>query len=204
MLRGVVTQNIDMLHQKAGSRVVYELHGSGIVRRCFRCGRTKSFDEICAMLENPGNGDVPICDERGGPFKPDITFFGEPLPEPAFSDALQMAMSADLIMVLGSSLTVYPAASIPVHAVQSGADLVIVNSQPTPMDRFAILRYPDLSVFVDEILALFCFSRACGSYGRMIFARGAQIHTKAQKISPGDTKIFWDIRCAAFRFFPVR
>ena len=151
-LSGVVTQNIDMLHQKAGSRAGYELHGSGTVHRCFNCGLSKSFDEICTMLETV---EVPRCDSCGGPYKPDITFFGEPLPEPAFSEAIRLATSADLMMVLGSSLTVYPAASIPVHAVQSGAALIIVNSQPTPLDRFAILRYSDLSEFAAAILEEF-------------------------------------------------
>jgi NAD-dependent deacetylase len=152
VVRGVITQNIDMLHQKAGSGRVYEVHGSGLVHRCYQCGRIKTFDEICAMLETV---EVPRCGVCGGPFKPDITFFGEALPEAAFGGAMSLARQADLMLVLGSSLTVQPAASIPAVTVQMGGDLVIVNGQETPLDPWATLRYSDLAEFAAAVMAEF-------------------------------------------------
>ena len=77
-LAGIVTQNIDMLHQKAGSSNVWEVHGSGVYHHCRRCGDEKTFEQICAMLD--AGAEVPRC-ACGGPYKPDITFFGEMLPE---------------------------------------------------------------------------------------------------------------------------
>ena len=149
LVKGVITQNIDMLHQKAGSRTVYEVHGSPILHHCFGCGREKTFDEICALLETVA---VPRCEQCGEAYKPDITFFGEMLPERAFDGALTLARKADLMLVLGSSLTVHPAASIPPLTVRAGGELVIVNAQPTPLDRLATLCYPDLAAFAHAIL----------------------------------------------------
>ncbi len=156
LLGGVITQNIDMLHQKAGSTVVFEVHGSGATHRCIGCGRTRTFDEICAMLESaPDDGFVPTCDGCGGAYKPDITFFGEPLPRDALEGAVDLAERVDLMLVLGSSLTVQPAASIPLETVRNGGRLVIVNAQPTPLDRLAVLKFADLSEFADTVLKNF-------------------------------------------------
>lgn len=146
---GVITQNIDMLHQKAGSRTVYEVHGSPLLHRCLECGRVKTFAEICVLLETT---PVPRCAACGEAYKPDITFFGEMLPEAAFEGAVALAREADLMLVLGSSLTVHPAASIPPLTVRAGGELVIVNAQPTPLDGTAALRYPDLSAFAEAVL----------------------------------------------------
>lgn len=150
LVKGVITQNIDMLHQKAGSKNVYEVHGSPILHHCFGCGHEKTFDEICAMLEKT---PVPRCERCGEAYKPDITFFGEMLPEKAFVRSIELARQADLMLVLGSSLTVHPAASIPPLTVHGGGELVIVNSQPTPLDHLATLLYPDLVAFSDAVLA---------------------------------------------------
>lgn len=151
IVKGIITQNIDMLHQKAGSRNVYEIHGSPLLHHCIGCGREKTFDEICAMLEQ--TEEVPRCEVCGAAYKPDITFFGEMLPERAFECATALAQKADLMLVLGSSLTVQPAASIPALTLRAGGELVIVNAQPTPLDRFAALTYPDLAVFAAAVLA---------------------------------------------------
>ena len=148
--QGVITQNIDMLHQKAGSRNVCEVHGSPLLHHCLECGREKSFDEICAMLETTA---VPRCEHCGEAYKPDITFFGEMLPEQAFARSVELAEKADLMLVLGSSLTVHPAASIPPLTVRAGGELAIVNAQPTPLDAYTALRYPDLKAFADAVLA---------------------------------------------------
>ena len=149
LVKGVITQNIDMLHQKAGSKNVYEIHGSPIRHHCFGCGREKTFDDICTMLETT---PVPRCAHCGKAYKPYITFFGEMLPEEAFGNARKLAQTADLMLVLGSSLTVQPAASIPALTVRSGGQLAIVNAQSTPLDRLATLRDSDLLAFANAVL----------------------------------------------------
>ena len=150
-LGGIITQNIDMLHQKAGSSHVYEVHGSPILHHCRRCGDEKSFDEVRAMVEANGGlaklGEdyVPRC-RCGGAYKPDITFFGESLPEAAFTSAHALASRADVMLVLGTSLTVFPAASLPRLTLQRGGKVFIVNGQATPLDDLAAApRLPDLA-----------------------------------------------------------
>ena len=87
------------------------------------------------------------CGACGAAFKPDITFFGEALPEAALAAAVAQARRADLMLVLGTSLTVYPAAALPEQTLRAGGQLVIVNAQPTPLDNQARLRLPDLAAF---------------------------------------------------------
>ena len=157
-LDGIITQNIDMLHQKAGSSTVYEVHGSPVVHRCRRCGDARTFGEIAAMIaanggtERLGDPYVPRC-ACGGAYKPDITFFGEALPEAALRGAQELAMRADVMLVLGTSLAVFPAAGLPRLTLQRGGSVFIVNAQPTPLDDFAEARYPDLKAFADAVLA---------------------------------------------------
>ncbi len=153
-LDGIATQNIDMLHQKAGSSTVYEVHGSPMMHHCRHCGAGASFDEICAMLEGRPDDFVPRCAKCGGPYKPDITFFGEALPEQAFRGAQSLAIRADVMLVLGTSLTVYPAAGLPNLTLQRGGKVFIVNAQPTGLDDYAVCRYPDLLAFAETIEAL--------------------------------------------------
>ena len=102
------------------------------------------------MLEQAA---VPRCERCGEAYKPDITFFGEMLPEAAFESAVALARRADLMVVLGSSLTVHPAASIPPLTLRAGGELAIVNAQPTPLDRLAVLRGDDLAAFASAVLA---------------------------------------------------
>lgn len=159
LLAGIATQNIDMLHQKAGSSNVCEVHGSPAVHRCRRCGAVKKFSAIMEMIAaNGGSGKlgapyVPRC-ECGGVFKPEITFFGEALPEVAFAKAGELASNADVMLVLGTSLTVFPAAGLPRITLRNGGKLFIVNGQPTPLDDYAIARYPDLAMFAERILGM--------------------------------------------------
>ena len=108
LLQGVITQNIDMLHQRAGSRNVIELHGSPATHSCLRCGWQTAFDQVAPVVQN---GNLPTCDACGGVVKPDVTFFGEMLPDGALEEAFALAMSVDLLLVLGSSLVVQPTAS---------------------------------------------------------------------------------------------
>ena len=155
-LAGIITQNIDMLHQRAGSSHVYEVHGSPIRHHCRRCGCAKTFEEIRAMIEESGGlsaldeGYVPHC-TCGGVYKPDITFFGESLPEEAFVRSQELAMRADVMLVLGTSLTVFPAAGLPRLTLQRGGKVFIVNAQPTPLDEFAVARYEDLAAFAKVV-----------------------------------------------------
>ena len=159
-LDGIITQNIDMLHQKAGSSHVYEVHGSGILHHCRRCGDEKTFDEIVAMLKKGGKPEgsagvfVPRC-KCGGPYKPDITFFGEALPEEAFMRSQELSISADVMLVLGTSLTVFPAAGLPRLTLQRGGKVFVVNAQPTSIDDFCAGRYEDLAEFAEAVLTAF-------------------------------------------------
>ena len=142
ILKAVITQNIDLLHQKAGSRTVYELHGSPLHHHCLQCGAEYSFEEIAPYARR---GNTPNCDKCNGIIKPDIVFFGESLPEDALAQSEQHARKADLMLVLGSSLTVYPAAAIPEVTLQSGGKIVIINASPTHLDRHAAWKGADLA-----------------------------------------------------------
>ena len=146
-LKGIATQNIDMLHQKAGSSNVYEVHGSPIHHHCRQCGDEKTFDEIMEMRKS---AEVPRC-KCGGAYKPDITFFGEMLPEAAFQSAQELAIKSDVFLVLGTSLTVFPAAGLPRLTLQAGGRVFIVNAQPTSLDDYAAGVYRDLSEFAEAI-----------------------------------------------------
>ena len=155
-LDGIATQNIDMLHQKAGSSRVWEVHGSPLLHHCRHCGASAKFSEICDMLRphfNDPETFVPHC-PCGGVYKPDITFFGESLPEEAFVKSQELAMRADVMLVLGTSLTVFPAAGLPRLTLQRGGKVFIVNAQPTPLDDYASGIYPDLASFAEQILSL--------------------------------------------------
>lgn len=149
---GVITQNIDGLHERAGSSPVFAVHGSAALHHCRRCGDAKTYDEIRA-LRGGIPGAVPRCARCGGVYKPDITFFGESLPEEAFAGALDLAARADLMVVLGSSLVVHPAASIPLRTLRTGGRLAIVNRGETPADHLASFRLDDLSAFAEAALA---------------------------------------------------
>ena len=140
IVKAVITQNIDLLHQKAGSKKVIEVHGSPEIHRCLACGKTYRFDEIAKIVQE---GKVPQC-SCGGIIKPDITFFGESLPALAVEEAISEASKADLMLVLGSTLVVSPEASFPLYTVRAGGKLVIVNNMETPLDYMAAAKYDDL------------------------------------------------------------
>ena len=123
----LVTQNIDGLHQAAGSRNVIELHGNIWRARCFECG--SSFDVRELEFDHP----VPVCFDCGGNLRPDVVLFGEMLPAGAFESAATKAQTCDLCFVVGTSAVVYPAASIPEIARSASAYLVEVNPERTPL-----------------------------------------------------------------------
>ncbi|MBM4314956.1 MAG: NAD-dependent deacylase, partial [Deltaproteobacteria bacterium] len=133
----VITQNIDNLHQKAGNHPdkVYELHGNMHWIRCLGCGDRYPLEEI--LRESGTSSEVPSCGRCGGILKPDVIFFGESLPEKTLRDATRHANRCDLMIVVGSSLVVYPAAYLPLYAKQAGAKLVIINLTSTPADQTA-------------------------------------------------------------------
>lgn len=141
-VKSVITQNIDLLHQKAGSHHVIELHGTPATHTCQKCGDKKTFLEIVEKMKVE---DVPNCSNCKGVYKPDITFFGEMLPEGAIEDAMYEANNADLMLVLGTTLQVYPAADIPVHTLHAGGKIVIVNKGETPLDSYAEILFDDLA-----------------------------------------------------------
>ena len=147
IIGGVMTQNIDVLHQKAGSKRVLEVHGSPSNHHCLKCHKSFGYDEIAPIVMK---GEVPKCD-CGGVIKPDIIFYGEQLDADTLEASFEWAEKCDLMVVLGSSLTVQPAASIPLAAYQHGAKVCIVNAQPTPLDGFAEFRFDDLKSFAEEV-----------------------------------------------------
>ena len=139
-LISLITQNVDNLHQKAGSSpgLIRELHGNMQVLVCLNC---LSRYPISLVKERyAGSEDVPACERCKGILKPDVIFFGEALPQETLSRAMREAEECDLMIVIGSSLVVYPAAYVPVQAQQAGADLVIINKGPTEQDHNADVR----------------------------------------------------------------
>jgi NAD-dependent deacetylase len=134
-LRAVITQNTDGLHQRAGSRQVIELHGSSHAVICLDCDARFPRDEVDQMNREHCPPSCPAC---GGPFlKPTVVLFGEALPVGALRDAQALAIAADVVLIIGSSLQVYPAAGIPRLAREHGAEMCIVNAEPTPFDGLA-------------------------------------------------------------------
>lgn len=130
ILSAVVTQNVDGLHQRAGSRNVVELHGSLRTIRCVRCGAGMPGTELLERTE---------CLKCGGALRPDVVLFGENLPAQALEESERLASNCGLFLVLGSSLVVSPANALPRIAKACGAKVAIVNREPTPLDGMADL-----------------------------------------------------------------
>jgi NAD-dependent deacetylase len=136
-LMAIVTQNIDHLHHKAGnsSDKIIEIHGTAFSVSCLNCGKAYDRDDIEERITS--GVTVPYCDECSGILKPDTVSFGQAMPADKMARAIVHAKECDLCITLGSSLVVYPAASIPVYAVENGAALLIINRDPTPLDSKA-------------------------------------------------------------------
>ena len=135
----LITQNIDGLHQDAGSTNVIELHGTNRKALCVKCGKVWPIEEIQVILES-GNLD-PRCDLCNGFIKPATISFGQPMPEKEVLAAYECASGCDLFLMAGSSLQVEPAASIPGEAHRAGANLIFINRTETPYDRLASLLF---------------------------------------------------------------
>jgi NAD-dependent deacetylase len=133
----VVTQNIDLLHERAGSREVVEVHGSIRTGTCPGCGERYRLDQVLELL---ADADAPACPACASVLKPDVVFFGELLPEAAIDRAFELARSARLLLVVGSALEVHPVAGLPLETLGFGGELAIVNRGPTPYDERASVR----------------------------------------------------------------
>jgi NAD-dependent deacetylase len=154
LIKAVITQNIDNLHQEAGSRRVLELHGHLREAVCLKCRHVVS---TAGFLDDYLlSGEVPYCDECGGALKPMAVFMGESLPMDVFLDAQMESQACDLMLVVGSSLTVVPAANLPMMAHRGGADLIIVNREETAADGIAeVVLRDDVAEVLPQIV------RAC-------------------------------------------
>jgi NAD-dependent deacetylase len=138
LLRAVITQNIDQLHRRAGSRELIEVHGTIAHSSCLRCGARYELADVRGRRELD-SGLVPRCD-CGEPLKPDVVLFGEYLPVAALARAEQLATDADLMICVGSSLEVYPVAQLPQLTLDAGGRIAIVTQGSTPFDRYATVR----------------------------------------------------------------
>ena len=135
-VKAVVTQNIDGLHQKAGSRTVYELHGSVLRNYCMKCHQFYSLDEVVALADSSEDG-IPRCKVCSGVVKPDVVLYGEALDEECLSGAIRAIEAADTLIIGGTSLVVYPAAGLIRYF--RGKHLVLINKSVTPYDDRADL-----------------------------------------------------------------
>ncbi len=140
-LRSVITQNIDMLHQKAGSFSVIEMHGTMRTLTCTECyARVESAGYLSAFDKN---GENPLCPKCGKTLKPDVILFGEQLPQTAWFQAQRAARQCDLMIVVGSSLEVLPVAGLPMQALDRGAHLIIINNSITYLNVRADVVIPE-------------------------------------------------------------
>jgi NAD-dependent protein deacetylase/lipoamidase len=137
LVRALITQNVDRLHELAGSRELVEVHGSIRTSSCLACGRRVGFEEVVRLLES---APAPPCPGCGAILKPDVVMFGEAMPEAETDRAFALAREAALLLVVGSSLEVYPVASLPQETLDAGGELAIVNRGETPYDRRAALK----------------------------------------------------------------
>ena len=134
LVAALVTQNVDTLHEQAGSGNVVEVHGSIRSASCPRCGTRVRREEVATRLP------VPACEACGATLKPDVVMFGEAMPVRETERAFELARGAALLLVVGSSLEVYPVAALPDETLAAGGALAIVNHGPTPYDSQATLK----------------------------------------------------------------
>jgi NAD-dependent deacetylase len=128
----VITQNVDDLHERAGSTAVYHLHGSLFEFRCASCGSPYQ-EPLPEMTEPALEVQPPVCARCGGLIRPDIVWFGEPLPDEPWQRSVEAIEAADVVVVVGTSAIVYPAAGLPELAMARGIPVIEVNPEPTPL-----------------------------------------------------------------------
>lgn len=132
----LITQNVDGLHQRSGVPVekIIEIHGNSTYATCLGCGARADLKPLRAVFEA---GRSPCCSHCGGLLKAAVVSFGQNMPEEALQRAADVSVSVELFIVIGSSLVVYPAADLPALSARAGAELVIINREPTPLDELA-------------------------------------------------------------------
>jgi NAD-dependent protein deacetylase/lipoamidase len=151
LVRAVVTQNIDTLHERAGSREVVEVHGSIRNADCLACGEQVPLDRVVALL---ADAPAPVCPRCGEILKPGVVMFGELLPEAEIDRAFELAEQAALLLVVGSSLEVHPVAQLPGVTRQNGGAVALVTQGPTPWDgRCAVKLDGDVVAELEALLA---------------------------------------------------
>ncbi|MFW9998637.1 MAG: NAD-dependent deacetylase [Candidatus Hodarchaeota archaeon] len=152
-LEGVLTQNIDRLHHKARTKNIVEFHGNAYEAKCLTCGQVY---EITVMVNQVMKGNYsPSCEKCRGMLKPNAIFFGEPLESATLEAADVMIAECDLLLVLGSSLVVYPVAFYPQKALSIGAKLAIINIQETDMDSLAnVVIHEKIGDILPEIVSI--------------------------------------------------
>jgi len=133
IIKAIITQNIDELHQKAGAIIVYEVHGNINRFTCLGCRASYTKSQVLNKLKRRKTSP-PSCDYCGGPLKPSVVLFGEPLPNFEKFMSIDLAKKADVMLIAGSSLTVAPVCDLPILTLNGGGKLIIVNDQPTYLD----------------------------------------------------------------------
>ncbi|WP_460232295.1 SIR2 family NAD-dependent protein deacylase [Aurantivibrio plasticivorans] len=156
-LRSIITQNIDGLHQSSGisEQNIIELHGNSTYAKCLDCQKRFDLKPLLAAFEK--DETLPVCDECRGIVKTGTISFGQPMPEEEMERAYVMTEAADVFIVLGSSLSVYPAAAFPENAARRGAKLIIINRDPTPLDPIADIV---IHASIGETLSKVCHAMA--------------------------------------------
>ncbi len=151
LLDGLITQNIDTLHTRAGSERVIEVHGSIRTASCQGCGDEVPMGEVEGLF---GEDGAAICARCGGYLKPDVVLFGEMLPADAMAEAESLAARADLMLCVGSSLEVFPVAGLPSVTLRSGGGVAVITMGPTPFDANATVRMDgDVVADLEAVLA---------------------------------------------------
>jgi NAD-dependent deacetylase len=152
LVRAVITQNIDRLHRLAGTERLIEVHGSIDESICLQCEVKVPIERVVRLLRESER--APACESCHLPLKPNVVLFGELLPERALSEAQSLAMEADLMLCVGSSLEVYPVAGLPAMTHGAGGRLVLVTQGPTPYDRDAEVKLDgDVVAELNAVLA---------------------------------------------------
>ena len=147
----IITQNIDGLHQKAGSKHVVEMHGTLRTLSCTQCYKQfPSEEHLKPFIEN---GTIPRCSKCNGVLKPDVILFGEQLPQSAWQAAQRATRQCDLMLVAGSSLEVLPVAGLPIQALDHGAHLIVINNTTTYVNvRADIVMTDNVATIIPEII----------------------------------------------------